>query len=450
MKLRPYNNRIRSLEEVAVMAGSFRGRAVFTIASLVSALLAGSINPAFASEEKNGTFGATFLRVPIGAKVMAVPDIVAGMQADASLTFSNPALVADLNRGQLFLSTANWLDDLSLNAASFAMPIGSSGLTWSLGSRFLYSGDLQGFDSSNQLVETDSYYDVSASTGLAKRFEGIGLAIGGDVTYIRSHMPDADGDGLTFDVGASYQLNAHRVDLFARDLGGKISYKDRDYDIDSRVVLGYGYMLHRGWGRLDMGGQISMSRSEYQRVRIGASYAMNNYLTLRSGFNHVFATETSTGVPITAGFGFHYRSVSLDYAFTEHEYFSNTHTFSLVFGFGHRSGTAGSLSQERTVSSTPAQTTTTPPPAAAAAPVVVQPPADAASYDVVAGTHNRYESARAEVRALRLLNVPAVVEQVDGKYRVRIGRYDTLSAAEAAVESFKNKGHRFTIVAGTP
>jgi hypothetical protein len=68
---------------------------------------------------------------------------------------------------------------------------------------------------------------------------------------------------------------------------------------------------------------------------------------------------------------------------------------------------------------------------------------------VVAGRHSRLESASAEVRALQLLKVPAVVQTTSGRsYRVVIARYDTLAEAQKAVKNFEKRGHRFTIVAG--
>ena len=311
------------------------GRGVLFLASL--GLLAFPFAEVHAADENSGTFGATFLRIPVGARVMAVPDIVAGMNPDASLTFSNPAVVGDVTSGQLFLTTANWLDDLSFSAASIVVPF-QSGLRWSVGTRFLYSGGLQGFNASNQVVEEESYYDVAATTGLSKRFNGIGLALGADVTYVREHFPGQTGDGVTFSFGGSYQLQQHRVDFFARDLGGTLSFPDRGYPIDSRYTFGYGYMLNRAWGQLNLGGQMTMSRSQYQRFQIGATYMMNNYVSLRSGFDHAFSAETSLGVPLSMGIGVHYRNLNLDYAFTEQQYFSDTHTVSVTFAFGHKSG----------------------------------------------------------------------------------------------------------------
>ena len=69
------------------------------------------------------------------------------------------------------------------------------------------------------------------------------------------------------------------------------------------------------------------------------------------------------------------------------------------------------------------------------------------SYAVVAGFHRRAESAQAEVHALRLLKIPAVMESYDGGYRVLISRYWSKEAAESEVERYRSKGHRFKVVA---
>jgi len=373
---------------------------------------------------------------------MAAPDVVAGMRPDASLMFSNPAVVADVSRGQVFLTTANWLDGLNLSAASIALPLGQTGLRWAFGSRLLYAGDLQGFDASNEVIATESFYDFTATTGLSKRFHSIGLAVGADVTYLREHMPIQDGNGFTFSAGLSYQYRAHRVDFFARDIGGSIKFADRDYPIDSRYTVGYGYMLNRSWGRLNLGSQLTIARSAYQRLEVGATYFLGEYVSLSSGLDHAFAAPTNSQMPVSAGLGVHYAGVSLDYAFTSQEYFDNTHTFSLNVAFGRD---AGSYLDEMGLGPAPTEVS---PAAAAAAPARKDAVDEQAQvYDVIAGIHNRLESARAEVRALRLVKVPAVVDEVDGSYRVRVARFDSLDAAKSALSRYEKAGHRFNIVA---
>ncbi len=110
------------------------------LALLATVVLFALTTPAQAADEAGsgaGVFGAPFLRIPIGARLMASPDVIAGMQPDASLTFSNPAFTASLTGTELFVSTSSWLDDLRFSAASVAFPVGSGTTVLSVGTRLL-------------------------------------------------------------------------------------------------------------------------------------------------------------------------------------------------------------------------------------------------------------------------------------------------------------------------
>jgi hypothetical protein len=401
--------------------------------------------PAFA-QTTAGTYGAAFLGVPIGARAMSTPDVVAGLRPDASLVFGNLASSARVDHTQVFFSTATWLEDMNLSAGSAVIPLRSAGLTWSLGSRVLYSGGLQGFDASGNVVDESAFYDLALSTGLSKRFDSVGLAIGAGVTYVREHQPLQTGNAVLFSVGASYEYLGNRFEVHATDFGADLSFDGQTYPIDSRVIFGYGRAINRSWGSLDLGAQLEILKSEQKRFQVGGAYHINRFLTVRSGVQHSFNAPSSSEMPITAGLGFHYNAFSIDYAYTAQDYFPATHTFSFNYGFGAGAHSSADASAHTSRAATPRRNE---PVAAVPSPVGSSGQgknAAGVSYLVVAGTHGRLESARAEVRALRLLNVPAVTEKVGNSYRVLIGRYDSLSAANKAANEFLKKGHRFEVV----
>jgi hypothetical protein len=373
------------------------------------------------------------------------------MEPDASLVFSNPAAVGHLSRGQLFFSRASWLEDLSLNAGSVVLPVTSYDLKWSLGTKLLYSGDLKGYNESNQVVAEESYYGLAFQTGVSKRFAPLGLSLGLGVSYFREHLPLETGDGFAFSLGASYQYRGHRVDFFANDLGGKIAFEGRDYPLDSRYVLGYGHIFRSGAGRFDVGGQVTISRSQVNRLQLGGAFHFHRFFTLRGGMDRPMGSTSHSQMPVTAGLGFHYGNLMVDYAFASQEYFSNTHTFSVGFLFGDaspagrtadggavpvapigspeagskNSGEAMTDSPERLVQAQTDQVTT--------------------SFEILAGVHSRAESAQAEMRALQLLKMPASVENDGERFRVVVGKFDSLEKANAALARLESKGHRFTI-----
>ena len=389
------------------------------------------------TDEEVGTSPAAFLEIPIGATSSVVPEIVAGMRPDGAMLFANPSNLGDVQRRELYFTTSNWLGEFNLSAATMSLPVEPMGLTWSLGARLLYSGDLRGYDAAGAVVAEENYYDMALTTGFGKRFDSLGLAFGAGVTYIREHLAVEDGNAVTYTAGLSYALRGHRLEFIAQDLGGALEFDDRSYDIDPRYIVGYGYLMQQHWGIIGVGTQAMFARGKLSRIDAGVSYDPNRFLTLRTGMGHTAETTANTKVPITAGMSVHMGDVSLDYAFTPRQYFSDTHTFAIRFAFGGFHSHLDEPTPELTApvfSSSPA-----------AAPTQSQG-AGNQTYTIVAGAHSRVESAEAEARALLLLKIPAVVEQSGDQYQVVIERFDTREAAVAALRSLRNRGHRFSIV----
>lgn len=407
------------------------GGVVFALAfSLLWSFVAGPV----AADESSGTTGAPFLKIPIGANATVLPEIVAGMRPDASMLFTDPSDLSRVPNKEMFLTTASWLDQFNLSAASVALPVRSLGLTWSGGARLLYAGDVKGYDAAGLVVSEERYYDMAFSSGLGKRFDRLGLSVGGAVTYVREHLAVEDGNAVTFSLGASYEHGANRLQVAAQDLGGRLRFDDRSYEIDSRYILGYGHLFNGAWGSVMLGAQATYESDGLSRVDAGVCYGVNQYLSLMSGVGHATESTSSGDVPIKAGLSIHAGQLSLDYAYSPQQYFSDTHTFSLRLAFGASGAWSGA-----SVDGLSRASSGTPSPFAPSS-------GGGASYLIVAGTHAALGSAEAEAQALRLLNIPARAQNAGGRYRVVVDTYTSRSDAAKALRSFRKQGHEFAII----
>jgi hypothetical protein len=448
---------------------------------------------ALASESEAGTYGASFLRIPVGPRLLSSTEVVAGMRPDASLVFSNPASLAGIQTKQMFITTASWLDAMQLNAASFVLPIPRASMQLAFSSRLLYSGGLKGYDDAMQVVSEENYYDFSFSTALNKHFDGLGLSLGAGITYIREHLIPENGSGYTFSFGASYRHANNTFQFFAKDIGGEITFNGYGYPVDGRYILGYGRSLNLGQGNLNLGAQLTLTNADTKHLQFGGEYELNHHFVVRSAINHNMDAPQSSDSPLCGGMGFRFWNVSIDYAYTPHSYFPATHMFSFTYTFGKLRSPAGTVMDESAggvfapifpsspaaqVLSTSADTVSTragdePAPSAASARENGQPaapPSEAAPpretpdlkkplkqsekakenkkdafYTLVVGTHGRKESALSEVRALQLLKIPGMVEEYQGNFRVVVGRYSSEKKALSAARSYEGKGYRFKV-----
>lgn len=453
---------------------------IFLLSSLLPA-------QADASDADAGTYGASFLRIPVGPRLLASTEVVAGMRPDASLVFSNPASLSDIQTSQMFITTASWLDAMQLNAASFVMPIRSASMQLAFSSRLLYSGGLKGYDEGMQIVSEENYYDFSFSTALGKRFDRLGLSLGAGITYIREHMIPEDGSGYTFSLGASYRYRNNTFQVFAKDIGGEISFNGYGYPVDGRYIFGYGRSLNVRQGNLSLGAQLTLTNADTKHLQFGGEYEFNHHFLVRTAFNHNMDAPQSSESPLSGGMGFRFWNVSIDYAYTPHSYFPATHMFSFTYSFGElqaptepagiepaaglapifpsspaadtSSASKGTVpSNQRTKrgsSDTPTPQNVNVPPKSVPAPNMKEnlkktkksnENKQVAYFTLVVGMHGRKESALAEVRALQLLEIPAVIENFGGKYRVIVGRYSSEKEALSAAKSYEGKGYRFKVM----
>lgn len=443
---------------MAILAPLRHGRSMVA-AFLAIALVFSASLPVSAGESGAGTFGAPFLRIPAGARLTASPDIVAGMDPDASLVFSNPALVSELRRGQVFFSTSNWLDEMRFSAAGGVMPLPRLGMTLFLGTSLLYSGGLKGYDETLNVVKEENYFDLSVRTGITKHFDGTGLSVGVGGTYIRQHIYPQDGDGFAFTVGATYRLGRNLLHLATKDLGGRVSFPGADYAIDTQTILGAGRTFELRYGYLNAGTQVVFSRADHNRIQLGFDYRLNHTFSLHTSLPDAF-NAAGEDYPFSAGFGVRYGQIAVEYAYTPREYFSNTHTFSLAFSVSKPDGRAltgnpdrptgvpvTGLTTEQPIgkaitSSAPLEKTPAPTPSGPKPERTIQKK----TYLIIAGIHGSLESAKAEVRTLKIQDVTAKIESKNAKYRVVVGRYATEKAAKAAFETFRKAGHLFLLV----
>lgn len=399
------------------------------------------------AQDGAGTYAAPFLKIPVGARLMASPDVVAGLSPDATLMYSNPAFLAGLPRAEAFITTSEWLDNLIFSSVGVAMPIGSGGTVLGLGATFLYSGGVQGYDSGMNVVSEDYYYDAGFDITVSHAFQGTGLSLAAGTSIIRQHVLPTDGSGYAFHLGGSYWRGPNLFHVAARDLGGSVKFDSESWNVAPEYMMGGGRVFNSRVGQFFAGAQLAESNVYGTRLQLGVDYQFNQAVTLRSAVMDNL-DNSQRGSPFNAGFGFHYGVVTLDYSYTPQEYFSSVHTFSLSYAFGAAgrgpSGTAFVPSGD--YAPPIADSEPVPPPVGAPAVRNPAPSQNGGSYVLLAGSHAWLESARAEVRALELLKIPAKIESNGTRYRVVVGRYKTEDAANEARREFASAGHSFTVL----
>ena len=152
-------------------------------------------------EENAGTAGAQFLRVPVGARAVALGKAFTAMATDASCLYWNPAgVMRTPGRSNYYASHSEYTAGIDLNYLSLHRRGQNYGYGLSLGS--LSSGDI---------LRTDEYHQQGTGTyfNANQFFVGASLAramtdrfsIGGTVKFYQDNLDEFQIQSLLADLG---------------------------------------------------------------------------------------------------------------------------------------------------------------------------------------------------------------------------------------------------------
>lgn len=312
--------------------------------------------PAF-GEDRAGTSGFQFLKVPVDPRGAALGGTVVATADDASALFWNPALAA---RGgtQLGIATTSYVADVALHYAA-----GYSALDTPLGA-FTLGLSVQALDSGEMDVTTE----FSGPDGTGETFRLVDLAVGLTVAqaltdlfsygitgkFVREAAADVATSAGLLDLGVAYRVGDTGVGfgVAIRNFGFKVSpggtitrttlegtvteTEFEGIDPPTTFLLGVSYKPLQAFGfaagsphDLTVSGQLTNPNDNAERFNFGAEYVWNGLLALRTGyeFGRDEASAPSFGAGLVVpGIG---PDLRVDYGFNRLDRLGNVHRIGL-------------------------------------------------------------------------------------------------------------------------
>ena len=212
------------------------------LASSAALLLGGA---AGAAENKIGTDGAVFMKIPTGSpRVQALGNCGVSIVEGGEALGINPAGIASAQMREVSFSYLSWIQDYSGQYMSYVHPVGQS----VIGVNVAYYG-IKGFDVRNDQGVPQYGADVKvrngyATLGLAKGFFMEKFLVGVSAKEVLEDNASAEYKNLVFDFGA---------------------------------ILRLGRKLSLGWAGQNFSGK---KKEVVKMQRLGAAFAFNPFLTL--------------------------------------------------------------------------------------------------------------------------------------------------------------------------
>ena len=261
-------------------------RAVFTIISVISALLA------YAQESRTAY---NFLRLPVSAHVAALGgDNISIVEDDATLIFHNPALINDVSDRTINLNYMTYMEGAKTASAAFVKAAGERG-TWGVSAQYMDYGTMKETSWENIQLGEFSAREIavagSYAYALSNRFSG-----GITARFITSHIASYNSMAVGIDLGLNYYLEESELSIsaVAKNLGGQIKAYDDEFE---RIPLDLQIGVSKRLLNSPLRFSATLSRLNDwsygigKHLAIGADLILSPTIYLAAGYNFRRASE---------------------------------------------------------------------------------------------------------------------------------------------------------------
>lgn len=338
-------------------------KAVLLLSIVALHALGSAIRPGCASATR---YAGEFLRIGVGARSLGMGSAFVGLADDGTAAYWNPAGLATLGEREATLMHAEQFGSIvQYDFLSYVMPVGSPGkprqaiglslvrlgvdnipdtrglqiIDQNGNGKFDYPEDLLVVDESRFVFDSDN--DVALLFSYARDVRA-GLSVGGNFKYIRQWLGDSlRSNGFGIDLGALYvgrggfsvgatlrDATTTRI-LWNTGTGEFIApslrvgaaktraFRERRHLVTAALDVQVGFSDERLSSQAHLGGVTF-------EFHPGLEYWFDRRLALRAGFE---------AQNFTAGAGFRYRKLGLDYAYLDHRDLDASHRVSGSYRF---------------------------------------------------------------------------------------------------------------------
>ncbi len=334
--------------------------------SVLLFVLISAVNIFASGGKRNGTAGAGYLLIPVGARGVAMGGSTLVNSVGVESMYWNPAnLARSESSTSILVSHMTYIADINVEYGALGIKVGELGYI-GLDVKALKGGDILITDYLNPDGTGATYNPAFTVIGLTYARElNDRIAVGVTLNYINETIDRVSATGISFNAGVSYINFANidglsfavtmknqgpemkfegsglRIDATADELKrGKQSYlvDAASFELPSSLEFGVGYKYALDTqNEVNVSGVFQNNNFWSDEYKIGAEYGFDNMFFARVGYD--FAPDVDDEEHIygfAAGFGINYESngfaAKFDYAYRQTEVFDGNHVFSILLG----------------------------------------------------------------------------------------------------------------------
>lgn len=335
------------------------------VVRMASAILMVAAGSAWAgSEERLGTGGAPEMRLPVGARSVALGGSSLGAVSGAEALFYNPAgLAASDSPTEVLFSHTQYLADMDVNFFGVAQTLGNLGML-GISAKVLSVGEIAYTDESAPDGTGEVFNPTFAVLGFtyARRMTDR-VNFGGTLSYVSERILQETAAGVAFDFGFQYDTGYQglRLGMAMKNFGPNLEFRGSDFErnlrlpgddpqagnrtvasgaakfeIPSYFQLGASYPVLRGTNQMTVHGLFQNNSYGVDEASFGSEWMYRKDVALRAGYRFTTDDDFLFGLSYGLGVRIPFGSANLwvDYAGqTVSDYFDDVQHVSLSFVF---------------------------------------------------------------------------------------------------------------------
>jgi len=296
---------------------------------------------------KAGTSSASFLKIGVGARPMAMGEAFTAAADDIHSLYWNPAGLAGYAAPSFSYMLHESFQVLRHEFLGYAQPwkTGENGGAWGIGLISLRvpsdlerrSGLSEGSEAFGNITNPEGKFganDLALGASYARFWRGE-HALGTTLKLVRQSIDDDFAQTVALDLGWQWREAVPNLSLGAmlQNLGPGVKFQTR-FPLPLTFKAGAAYRLERFHSKLAF--DVAVPRDNYPLLSLGIESKVLKFLNLRAGYRYRwFGNPLGDGSGLRAGGGFAFKGLSLDYAFAPFGDLGKTHRISMGWRFGN-------------------------------------------------------------------------------------------------------------------
>ncbi len=295
------------------------------------ALVAVVCAPSALGAGKEGTSGAQFLKVGVGARAAAMGEAFDPVASGAEAIFWNAAGLVNVENQSLSVSDNEWISDLRMVSGAYARHFGFGTVGVMVNSMMYGDFEETTVKQPNGTGNTFSAMDMTGGVALARRLTDR-FSVGGTAKFIRCAFSGVEGVdpamGVAFDVGTQYMTGFRtlRMAIALQNLGPDLQYggtyleqqrnkqewiqeEFQSFSLPVIVRLGFAYDPLENLTLVVNAAHPNDSR---ERVTFGGEWWPLESVALRGGYKLNYYESKYTG-----GMGLKFGGLKTDFSYTD-------------------------------------------------------------------------------------------------------------------------------------